>query len=161
MKRRIARNWLVTVFAATLFMSMATTARAEGPVCSLALTAGKWGFTTSGIVVGIGPRASLGVFTLDGAGNFLDGKVTASLNGSVTDETASGTYTVNPDCTAKFVLDIFNLSGDKILTATLDVVFDSNVQELRAMFRSIALPDGTHLATVITADGRKLFLGQQ
>ncbi len=73
----------------------------------------------------------MGIFTLDAAGNLLNGKATANLNGSVTDETFSGTYTVNPDCTGTFAIEIFNLSGNKILTATLDIVFDNNVRELR------------------------------
>ena len=159
MKRNIVPSTFVITFAVAVVVSMAATARAQGPECTLALTAGKWGFTTSGTVVGVGPRASVGIFTLDAAGHFLDGKVTANLNGSVTDETASGTYTVNPDCTGTFAIAIFNQSGNKILTATLDIVFDNNVRELRAIFTSVVLPNGTPLATVITADGRKLFPG--
>jgi hypothetical protein len=122
----------------------------------LAGVTGKWGFTTNGTVVGIGPRASLGILTLDGAGN-LNGKATANLNGSVSDETFSGTYMVNPDCTGKFAFDIFNLSGNKILTATVDLVFDDNLQHARAIFTSTVLPNGTPLATVITVDARKIF----
>src|SRR5438128_10481687 len=157
MKRNIARSTLLILFAATLVVSMAATARAEGPECTLALTAGTYGFTTGGTVVGIGPRVSQGIFTLDAAGNLLDGKGTASLNGSVADETFSGTYTVNPDCTGTFAIDIFNLSGNKIITATLDIVFDDNVRELRAIYTSAVLPNGTPLGVAITANARKLF----
>ncbi len=157
MKRNIARRTLVILSLATLYLSLAATAQAQSPACSLALTAGKWGFTTNGTVVGIGPRASMGILTLDAAGNALNGKATASLNGVVTDETFSGTYTVNPDCTGKLAIDIFNLSGNKVLTATLDLVFDDNVRELRAIFTSVVLPNGTPLATVITVEAKKMF----
>ena len=136
----------------------AATVRADGGAgCSLASVAGKWGFTTNGTVVGIGPRDSLGIFTLDGAGNLVNGKATASLNGSVTDEAFAGTYSVNPDCTGKLAIVISDPSGNKILTATLDLVFDNNVRELRALFTSAVLPNNTPLATVITVDAKRLF----
>jgi hypothetical protein len=64
---------------------------------------------------------------------------------------------VNPDCTGKLAIQIFDLSGNKILTATLDLVFDNNVRELRGMFTSAVLPNGTPLGTVITVQGKRLF----
>src|SRR6266702_2932639 len=136
MKRNIARSTLLILFAATLVVSIAATARAEGPACSLALTAGRYGFTDTGTVVGVGPRQAVGIFTLDTAGNLLDGKATSSLNGSVTGETFSGTYTVNPDCTGTIAVGIFDQSGIKILTVTLNIAWDDNVRELRGIFTS-------------------------
>jgi hypothetical protein len=124
--------------------------------CSIASVAGKWGFTTNGTVVGIGPRDSLGILTLDGAGKLVNGKATSSLNGTVTDETFSGTYKVNPDCTGQFAIEIFDLSGNKLLTATLNIVIDDNGREVRAMFTSAVLPDGTALGTVITVQARRV-----
>jgi len=159
MKRTIAPTTLVIVFVATLVLSMAATAQAESSACSLARAAGTYGFTDNGTVVGVGPRIAVGIFTLDAAGNVKNGKATSSLNGSVTGETFSGTYTVNPDCTGTITVDVFNLSGNKILALTLDLVFDDNVRELRAIFTSAALPNGTPLGTVITLDARKLFSG--
>lgn len=135
----------------------ATVRADEGVGCSLTSVEGKWGFTTNGTVVGIGPRDSLGIFTLDGDGNLVNGKATASLNGVVTDETFSGTYTVNHDCTGKLAIQIFDPSGNKILTATLDLVFDSNVREIRALFNSAVLPNNMPLATVITVEAKRLF----
>ena len=158
MKCTIARTMLGIILLCICCLAVPGTVRAqEEGVCSNANVAGKWGFTTNGTVVGIGPRASLGIFTLDGAGNLLNGKATASLNGNITDETFSGTYAVNPDCTGKFAIEIFDLSGNKLLTATLNVVFDDNVRELRAMYTSAVLPNGTALGTVITAQAKRLF----
>lgn len=160
MKRIIVRTTLAIILGTT-FLSLVPGVRAQDEgACSNSSVAGKWGFTTSGTIVGIGPRASLGILTLDGAGNLRSGKATASLNGSVTDETFSGTYSVNPDCTGKLAIQIFDLSGNKLLSATLDLVFDNNVHELRAIFTSAVLPNGTALGTVITVQAKRLFPGR-
>jgi hypothetical protein len=158
MKYKNGLTFLAGLLLAVVGLSAAPTAQAGQ--CSLTGVTGKWGFTTSGTVVGIGPRASLGILTLDAAGNLLNGKATASLNGSVTDETFSGTYTVNPDCTGKLAIQIFDLAGNNILTATLDLVFDDNLRQLRAIFTSAVLPNGTPLATVITVDAKRIFAGE-
>lgn len=158
MKGNITRTTLLILFVVTLCLSLAPAGQAQdNGACSSASVKGKWGFTTSGTVVGIGPRASLGIFSLDGAGNLVNGKATASLNGSVTDETFSGTYTVSANCTGKLAIQISDPLGNKILTATLDLVFDDNVKHLRALFTSAVLPNNTALSTVITADGNRLF----
>ena len=160
MKSIITRALLSIIFVTVVCLNLASAARAQDEGgCSNATVAGKWGFTTNGTVVGIGPRSSLGIFTLDGSGNLVNGKATSSLNGSVTDETFSGTYSVNPDCTGKLSIDIFNLAGMKILTATLDLVFDSNSRELRAMFTSAVVPNGPALPTVITVSGKRMSSG--
>lgn len=156
MKHTLLRTVFVTLLGATL-LSLAPSMRAQDEGgCSIASVAGKWGFTTNGTVVGIGPRDSLGILTLDGAGKLVNGKATSSLNGTVTDETFSGTYKVNPDCTGQFAIEIFDLSGNKLLTATLNIVIDDNGREVRAMFTSAVLPDGTALGTVITVQARRV-----
>jgi len=53
----------------------------------------------------------VGILTLDAAGNLLGGKATANLNGSVTHETFSGTYSVNPDCTGKSTITSITITG--------------------------------------------------
>ena len=157
MKRNMSQKTLAIIFLTMLYAGVAPAASAQDEGrCSSATVAGKWGFTTNGTVVGIGPRDSLGIFTLDGAGNLVNGKATASLNGSVTEETFSGTYSMNPDCTGKLSIQIFDLSGNKILSATLNLVFDDNIQELRAIFTSAVLPNGTPLGTVITVQARRI-----
>lgn len=157
MNRTAVRITMAILLGAT-FLGLAPTMRAQNEVgCTNASVAGKWGFTTNGTVVDIGPRDSVGIFTLDGAGKLVNGTATASLNGTITDEMFFGTYSVNPDCTGKFAIEIFDLSGNKILTATLNIVFDDNVRELRAMYTSAVLPNGTALGTVITAQAKRLF----
>jgi hypothetical protein len=107
-------------------------------------------------VVGIGPRQSIGIFTLDPAGNVLHGKGTASLNGTVTDEIFSGTYSVNPDCTGTMAVEFFDASGNKTLAATGDLVFVQDMRELRLIYRTAELSDGTALAPVIVVDGKRI-----
>ena len=133
---------------------------AYGQSCSLAGAAGSYGLTDSGTVVGVGPRAGLALLTLDAAGN-INGKVTASLNGSVTHTTLSGTYTVKPDCTGKTAFSEFDPSGNLVLTATVDLVWDDNMQEIRFIFTSVVLPNGTALAIAINGDARKTDPGRE
>jgi hypothetical protein len=161
MKRAILRITMAILFGGTL-LSLVPTMRAQDEGgCSNASVAGRWGFTTNGTVVGIGPRSSLGIFTLDRAGNLVKGKATASLNGSVTDETFAGTFTVNPDCTGKLTITISDLAGNKILVATLDLVFDDHVRQMRGIFTSAVLPNGTPLGTVITVDAKRTFANEE
>jgi len=153
MKYRIARTALAVIFAAGLLGSFTTPALASEE-CSLARSAGKWAFTDNGTVIGVGPRTAVGVFTLDGKGNLLDGAATSSLNGSVANETFSGTYVVNSDCTGTGTVQIFE-SGTEILVLTMNLSFDSDMREMRAIFSSLALANGTPLASVINLQARK------
>lgn len=154
LKHSMSRTALVIVFAATIAISMAATAQA-GNACSFARAAGTYGTSDSGTVVGIGPRAADALLTLDTTGN-IGGPVTASLNGSVTHSTLSGTYTVNRDCTGKASFSELDRSGNLILTATVDFVWVDNMREILFIFTSATLADGTPLGIVINGNARKL-----
>jgi len=155
MKRNVARTTFAILIAAILLMSAAAMAERQGAACSLARAAGAYGVSDSGTVVGIGPRAALARLTLDAAGN-INGSVTASLNGGVSSSTLSGTYAVNRDCTGASTFGEFDQSGNLLLTATVAFVWDDNMRELRFLFTSVVLPDGTSLPTVINGSARKL-----
>jgi len=152
MKRNIVTNAVVAIVFALALVSLVPSA--HGQQCSLALAAGKYGFTDSGTVVGIGPRAADALLTLDSAGN-IGGPVTASLNGSVTHSTLSGTYTVNRDCTGTASFSEVDQSGNAI-TATVDFVWVDNMREILFIFTSATLANGTPLGTVINGNARKL-----
>jgi hypothetical protein len=154
MSRNISKAMLA--MACFTLISMGFTLAARAQACSLSQTAGKWGVSTNGTVVGIGPRQSVATFTLDAAGNVLHGKGTASLNGTVTDEIFSGTYTVNPDCTGTMTVEFFDASGNKTLAATGDLVFVQDMRELLLIYKTAVLPDGTALAPVIVVDGKRI-----
>jgi hypothetical protein len=152
MKPKIARTGLLIFLAIGLAVSMAQAG--EHHQCSLDRAAGNWGFTDNGTVVGVGPRIAVGTFTLDGAGNLLNGVATSSLNGNIAVETFSGTYTVNSSCTGTLSVDIFS-GGVKILSVALYLAFDDQMNEVRGLFTSVVEPNGTSLPTVIALDGRR------
>lgn len=154
MKRNFSLTTLVVLWVTTL-ISAAATAQAEDAACTLARAAAAYGVSDSGTIIGVGARAAIARLKLDAAGN-INGSVTASLNGGVSNSTVSGTYTVNRDCTGATTFGEFDQSGNLLLTATVAFVWDDNMKELRFLFTSVALPDGTPLPTVINGSARKL-----
>ena len=154
MTHNIVRRTLVSCsFAVALAVLLPT---AHGQSCSVARAAGQYGFSDNGTVLGVGPRVAMGVFTLDAAGNLLNGKATSSLNGAVAEETFSGTYSVSSDCTGKIAVTIFDQSGAELLAVKLDIAFDDHMREMRAIFTSAVAPNGTSLATVIALEAKKV-----
>lgn len=154
MQHNIARKGFALVFVVALVATLTVTASAEDHACSLSRAEGKWSFTDSGTVIGVGPRTAVGVFTLDGNGNVVNASATSSLNGSIAVETFSGTYSVNPDCTGTFTVTIY-ASGVAILNLTINAAFDDSMRHIRGLFTSATLANGTPLSTVIALDGRR------
>jgi hypothetical protein len=155
MKRNIVSKMLAS-FVLPVVILAALLSTAHGQNCSLARAAGRYGFSDSGTIVGVASRVAVGIFTLDAGGN-LNGKATSSLNGAIADEVFSGTYMANSDCTGKFKnVQLRDLSGKLLLTITADLAWDDNMKQLRAIFTSATLPDGTPLLTVIGADATKI-----
>jgi hypothetical protein len=149
-----APRGLLIILATLLILSMAAAAQAEGPSCSLSRAAANWTITDSGTVIGIGPRAALGRFTLTAAGSLLNGVATSSLNGVIAEETFYGTYTVNPDCTGTISVEIFS-GANELFAVTLNVIFDRKMEHMRGLFTSVVTPGGAPLPTVIAADARR------
>jgi len=154
MKCTVARTGFVVAFAVGLIASMAAPAHARDRDCSLAGAAGHWSLTDQGTVIGIGPRTAVGVYRLDGTGNLLDGVAASSLNGSVAQETFSGTYTVNPDCSGTFDVKIY-AGGAELFELTAFTAFDNDMKEMRAVFTSVVAPNGAALQSVINLEARK------
>lgn len=149
MNRKFARRLLMIIFAAACFLNVAS---AED--CSLIGAAGKWSFSDSGTIIGVGPRMAVGTFTLDANGKVVNGKATSSLNGSIADETFYGTYSVTPNCRGKLAVKIFS-SGVELFAVTIDLAFDGNMQQLRGLFTSVTETNGTALSTVIGIQASK------
>jgi len=123
--------------------------------CSLAGAAGKWAFTITGSIPAIGPVGAVGKFSQDASGN-VTGTETRSLNGDIADETLTGTATVNSDCSGTYTFQVFE-GGVLARTSTIDVIFDDNGSQARALFTSVVLPDGTSLPSILTVEARRLF----
>jgi hypothetical protein len=131
--------------------------QAEGKNCSLATSNGDWAFTYTGTIIlptGPVPVASSGRFTAKD-GN-MSGTQTRSLGGQVADETLTGTYIVNSDCTEVLNANVF-FQGTLVRTAVLKVIYDNNGRAARGIFMSLALADGTALPSVITVDAARIF----
>jgi hypothetical protein len=159
MKRNIV--WTIFLFA-TLMLGLATGASAQVPrTCSLAGVAGEWAPTLTGTVIPpTGPVLFAGIqrLTIDAAGN-VSGTQTASLGGSLREETIQGNITVNSDCAGTLTEGIYGQSGNLSRTAVWAVVLVDNEREMRAIVKSIVLADGTPVPAVITIDSKKLFHG--
>jgi hypothetical protein len=77
----------------------AIAAEAQCPLQNATLH-GTYVVSGTGTIVGVGPLAAVGEVTFDGRGNSI-ATYTASVNGTINKGVmVTGTYTVNPDCTA-------------------------------------------------------------
>ena len=125
--------------------------------CSTANTAGKWAYTYTGTLYDPvnGPllAASVGHYQQDAAGN-ISGSQTRSVAGVSAVEDISGTITVNHDCTATANINVY-ISGVLQRSAVITLVFDNSLNQVRAIFESVTLPDGTNIPVVLTIDGNR------
>lgn len=152
MKRAI----LNAVFGAFFLALLLIVPVANAGSCSLTGSTGKYGFTLTGVVIlGTGPVpiAAVGRITLDAAGN-ASGTESRSVGGAFADETFTGTYAVNPDCTGTAAVNFYE-SGQLVRTSVLSIVFDTNSREIRMVQKSLQLPNGAFLPVVITVEARR------
>jgi len=77
------------------------------------------------IILPTGPVSIAAVVsvTLDAAGN-ATGTESRNVGGGFADETFSGTYTVNPDCTGTATINFFE-SEQLVRTSVLSLIFDN------------------------------------
>ena len=153
MKILVARNSLFLLMICSAIWTLPAHARR----CSPAGAAGKYGFTLNGVVnlpTGAVPIGAVGKADLDSNGN-VSGSEARSVGGGFADETFTGTYTVNADCTGTTTLQFFE-SGQLVRTSVLSIVFDSNEREIRMVQKSLQLPNGAFLPVVITVQARKI-----
>jgi hypothetical protein len=160
MKRSIARTTLL-ISVAALCLGVVPVQAAEH--CSNAKAAGQWGFTLTGTLLfpaptGPVPGAAVGRLTVDAAGN-ISGTEARNVGGGFANETITGSWTVNSDCTATVTANIYE-SGVLVRTSVLSAVFDDNSNKLRAVQQSLTNPDGSTIPVVITLDGDRLFRGR-
>lgn len=98
-KSLLNRNLLALVVFTAVLAPQAVKAASLCPLHNATLH-GTYLVAGSGTIVGVGPISAVGEVTFDGRGNSI-ATFTASVNGTIlTDVTVTGTYTVNPDCTA-------------------------------------------------------------
>jgi hypothetical protein len=157
MKRNIARTTLPIIFVVTLCMGLTSAAHAAEH-CSNAKAAGSWGLTLTGTLIlptGPVPGAAVARLRIDAAGN-ITGTEARNVGGGFANETVTGSWVVNSDCTATATVNIYE-SGVLTRTSALAIVLVNDSSKMRAVQESLTLPDGTPIPVVITLDGNKLF----
>ena len=65
----------------------------------------------------------------------------------------NGSISLNSDCTGTLNANVYQ-DGEPLRTAVIALVFDNNVKSL---FESLTLPNGTNVPVVITIDSTRLF----
>jgi hypothetical protein len=129
----------------------------HGAACSIGGAQGKYGFTLTGTVIlptGAVPIAAVGRVALNANGT-VAGTESRSVGGGSADETFTGTYTVNSDCTGSATVSFYE-AGQLVRISVLSIVFDDHQNEIRMLQKSLQLPDGSFLPVVITVQARKI-----
>ena len=114
--------------------------------CSARSVAGTFGYTVTGIRNGVGPVAGVGQLTFHRDGTISDGKQTVSFNGVIAEETYTGTFTVESDCSGTFTVDVVSPIAPRTSHVALEWVGDAN--GAKAMF--------TDSGTILTADAKRI-----
>lgn len=152
-----ALNKVAAVFAFALStVALATPARAG--LCSNAKSAGNYGLTLSGTLItpGVGPAPIAAVVRakLEADGT-VSGTEARNVGGEYADETFTGTFTVNSDCTGTTTLNFFD-AGQLARISVLSFVFDEDSNEIRMLQKSLTLPNGATIPVILTAEGRRI-----
>ena len=157
MKRKIVRATLLMISLATFCVGMAPAVQAAEH-CSNAKAAGTWGLTLTGTLIlptGPVPGAAVGRVRIDADGN-VSGTEARNVGGGFANETLTGSWTVNSDCTATLTANVYE-SGVLVRTVVLAAVFVDDSNKVRMVQESLTLPDGTTIPVVITVEGIRLF----
>jgi hypothetical protein len=127
----IAKTFAIAAITVLAF-AMARTANAQDKRCSEATLEGTFAYTSTGFIVAapipplVGPTAEVGTQHFNGQGG-VTFTFNASQNGNIGPGTATGTYTVNHNCTGTFTED---LPG---FTAHYSFVIDDNGNGFQAI----------------------------
>lgn len=154
-ERIMKRNTIVRAFAiaavTALAISMTPTAKADDKGCSTAALKGTFAYTATGFLVAapapIGPYGSAGTQTFDGKGGTIVTGMT-SANGNIAQQTNTGTYIVNSDCTGTFTLQI---------APGVEAHFFFAIADNGNEYQAVCLDP----VAVITRVGRKLYPGRE
>jgi len=155
MKSTFTRTTMVVIALAVLMASFAPAAHATH--CSTATVAGDWSFTLTGTIIlptGGVPAGAIAAGTFDKTGTITNGTEARNVGGGYADETLTGNWTVNSDCTGTLYVNIYE-SGVLVRTSVVSMTFDDDSAEFRGVQKSLTLPDGTNVPVVLTLEGRK------
>jgi len=132
MKHSTTAKTFTLAAVTALALGIAPTAKADNEGCSNASLVGSFAYTLTETVIAppaiAGPTAEVGTQTFDGKGA-TTGTATLSANGNIFQLTFASTYTVNPDCTGTFMLQIASVG----ITQHVFFVIDDSGTEFRAI----------------------------
>lgn len=151
--KNLSRKLILSLSALLLAYLLPAAHAAE---CSTVKAAGNWSWTLTGTLIlptGPVPATATGRFTADIEGN-LAGTEARSVGGDYADETLKGKMIVNPDCTGSLTANIYQ-SGALVRTSVLSLAMDEGSKEIRAVQKSLTLPDGSQVPVVIIVEGKK------
>jgi hypothetical protein len=146
---------LVKIFTmaavAALGLCFSPAAKADDKGCSNNTLRGTYAQTGSGVITAppdqAGPFANVGTLIFDGNGG-LTGTLVVSSNGSSSQATETGTYTVNSDCTGTYTVQIAAFG----ITSNAFFAIDTSGDELEIIV--------TDAGSVITCVAKKLYPGR-
>jgi|HubBroStandDraft_6_1064221.scaffolds.fasta_scaffold408048_1 hypothetical protein len=151
MKRSTLAKTFTMAAVAALALCLSPAAKADDKGCSNATLRGTYAQTGSGVVTAppdqAGPFANVGTLVFDGRGS-LTGALVVSSNGSSSQATETGTYTVNSDCTGTYTVQIAPFG----ITSGAFFAIDSNGDELEIIV--------TDPGSVIICVAKKLYPGR-
>jgi hypothetical protein len=151
MKRSTIAKIFSTAAVATLALGMSASAKADDKGCSSNILRGSYTQIGTGVITSppdqAGPFANVGTLIFDGNGG-LTGTLVVSSNGSSSQATETGTYTVNSDCTGTYTVQIAPFG----ITSQAYFAIDSNGDELEIIV--------TDTGSVITCVAKKLYPGR-
>ena len=152
---RFLKMGMVTLI---LLGTAALASAAQAANCSNAKSAGNYGLTLNGtlIIPGVGPAPIAAVVRakLEADGT-VSGTEARNVGGEYADETFTGTFTVNSDCTGTTTLNFFD-AGQLVRISVLSFVIDDDSNEIRMVQKSLTLPNGATIPVILTAEGRRI-----
>src|ERR1035438_10418045 len=151
MKHSTIRKTFTMAAVTALALALSSTAKASDKGCSNATLRGTYAQTGAGVITAppdqAGPFANVGTLVFDGNGG-LTGALVVSSNGSSSQATETGTYTVNSDCTGTYTVQIAPFG----ITSQVFCAIDTNWDELEIIV--------TAPGSVITCVAKKLYPGR-
>lgn len=156
MKDKRVGNALCLVALAAIWVVVIPVVQASER-CSTASVAGGWGLTLTGTLIlptGGVPAAAIVTWTVDKNGTITTGTESRNVGGGYADETITGYWTVNPDCTGTLYANVYQ-AGILVRISVASITFDDDSAQARMVQKSLQLPDGTYVPVVITLEGRK------
>jgi hypothetical protein len=109
----------ISLLAMAAVFGIGPVSQAHAQQCSNAVLRGSYGFHALATIVSPGsagtPRSIIGVFTMDGRGNWTTSLI-INDNGVISHRPDTGTYVVNADCTGTF----FPASGGTVEIVVVD-----------------------------------------